>query len=80
MPKNEKPEHGGCLIAVSNNVSFTEVDIRHLSEAIQESLVFNKLNQRDPELIAIFITHQQEATLELNKTILKLFLPSISFR
>ena len=35
--KNETSKHGGCLIAVSNNFSFTEVDIRHLSEAIQES-------------------------------------------
>ena len=39
MSKNEKCKHGGCLIALSNNVSFTEVDICHLSEALQESLL-----------------------------------------
>ena len=44
----------GCLIAVSNNVSFTEVDIRRLSEAIQESLVVFKLNQPDPAVKALF--------------------------
>ena len=52
--KNEKSKHGGCLIAVSNNVSFTGVDIRHLSEATQESLVVIKLNQPDPAVIALF--------------------------
>ena len=52
--KNEKSKHGGCLIAVSNNVSFTEVDISHLPDAIQESLVVIKLNQPDPAVITLF--------------------------
>ena len=51
--KNKKSKHGGCLIAVSNNVSFTEVDIRHLSEAIQVSLVVIKLNQPEGLITSI---------------------------
>ena len=51
--KTETSKHGGCLIAVSNNLSFTEVDIRYLSEAIQESLVLIKLNQPDPAVIVL---------------------------
>ena len=52
--KTEKCRQGGCLIAVSNNVSLTEVDISHLPDAIQESLVVIKLNQPDPAVIALF--------------------------
>ena len=68
--KNEKSKHGGRLIAVPNNVGFTEVDISHLPDAIQESLVVIKLNQPDPAVIALFYNPPKGCY----------FLPSISFR
>ena len=77
--KTEKSKHGGCLIAVSNNVSFTEEDIRHLSEAIQESLVVIKLNQTEPAVIAPFYYPPKEAHMDLNKTTLMLFFAFYQF-
>ena len=55
----KKPKHRGRPMAISNNVSFTEEDIRHLSQALRESLVAIKLNQPDPTVIALFITHRK---------------------